>query len=103
MLCNHDDSYNDLAAVQLRFLHRYSPNAAAILEKIYPYGAQAVYQAAFATTLYESTLESSARKPGQFDYYCFVQDYPQVLSLLDQAINSLIEDWLMKCKCRSRS
>ena len=103
MLCNLDDSYNDLAAIQLRFLHRYSPNAVAILEKIYPYGAQAVYQAAFAATLYESALESSTRKLRQFDYYCFVQDYPQVLFLLDRAINSLIEDWLSKCTCRTRS
>ncbi len=89
-----DNDYESLAEDQLRFVRAYSPNACAVLEKIRPYGSKAVFQSAFTVQLYKSCLERTGGVPEKFDYHPYVQDYPQVLPLLDQAISYLLEDWL---------
>jgi hypothetical protein len=88
------DTYNSIADVQLRYIRAYSPNACAVLEKLRPFGSKAVFQAAFTVALYKSMLEMMRGVPENFDYYHYVQSCPQVVPLLDQAINCLLEDWL---------
>ena len=90
----YDDGYVNIAEVQLRFIRSYSPNACAVLERIRPFGSRAVFQAAFTVALYKSMLEVMRGVPENFDYYSYVQTCPEVLPLLDQAINCLLEDWL---------
>jgi hypothetical protein len=97
MSSHTDDGYQDyqrLADVQLRFVREYSPNTCAVLEKLRPYGAKAVFQSAYAVERYKALLECTGGVPEKFDYYSYVQDYPEVVPLLDQAITCLLEDWL---------
>jgi len=86
--------YQIAAELQLDYIRAYSVETSNVLEKLRPYGAKVVFQAAFAIHCYQSLLESMGRVPEQFDYYDFIADYPQVSLLLDQAINCLLEDWL---------
>lgn len=88
------NDFESMAEVQLRFVRAYSPNACAVLEKIRPYGSKAVFKSAFMVQIYKSWLERTGGVPEKFDYRSYVQDYPQVSLLLDQAINYLLEDWL---------
>jgi hypothetical protein len=90
----HKDDYQSMAEVQLRYIRAYSPNACAVLEKIRPFGAKAVFQTAFTVALYKSMMEMMQGVPEHFDYYRYVEECPQVVLLLDQAINCLLEDWL---------
>lgn len=94
MNSNYDDGYRRVAEIQLRMVRAYSPNACAVLERLRPFGSRALFQAAFTLSLYKSMLEMMRGVPENFDYYRYVQSCPQVVLLLDQAINCLIEDWL---------
>lgn len=91
---SYDDRYEGLADMQLRLIRAYSPNACAVLERIRPFGLRAVFRASYTLSLYKTLLEQKRGVPEDFDYYSYVQAYPNVVPLLDQAINCLLEDWL---------
>src|SRR5690349_7318102 len=99
---DQEDRYQIPAELQLGYVRAYSPQTSDILESLRPYGAKVLFQAAFATRCYQSLLESMGHVPERFDYYDFIEEYPQVSLLLDQAINCLLEDWLYRCRDAQR-
>jgi len=95
---DQDNRYQIAAELQLDYVRAYSQETSNVLEKLRPYGAKIMYQAAFAIRCYQSLLESTGHVPEQFDYYDFIAGYPQSSLLLDQAINCLLENWLYRCR-----
>jgi len=94
MDCNQENDFIDAAEFQLWSLSLRCPCASSILENVRCYGSKALFQVALTVGLYKSILDLSKCIPDNFDYYCLIEDYPQVRTYLDQAINSVIEDWL---------
>src|SRR5215207_8608518 len=87
------DIYQAMAKDYLQQVRVYSPRTYAVLEKVGRFGSKAVFQTAFTLTCYKSELDNKGEIPIQFDYYTLIRDFPQVVGLLDQAINCLLEDW----------
>lgn|GEM_PF-6126821 len=94
MMCFDLDIHYMMADSHLQQIREYSPATYTVLEKVRRYGSQAAFQIAFTITCYKSELARKKEIPTQFDYYYLIRDFPQVVGLLDEAINCLLEDWL---------
>ena len=87
------DIYQQMAKDYLQQVQAYSPRTYVVLDKVWRFGPKAVFQTAFTVTCYKSELDHKDEIPREFDYYFLIRDFPQVVGLLDQAINCLLEDW----------
>lgn len=95
-----DILYKQLATSYLRVVRWHSPETAALLEKISPFGTYATYKAALAILVWKSAAErtngAANHLPQTKHFDHFLQQYPDALPLLHDALDRFMQDWPLK-------
>lgn len=88
------DLYEDAARVYIRMVERDSLDAAADLQQLhFIFGARAALRAALIIQLLRMEV-CQGNYPPQIHFYSYLlQDYPEVIPLLEQAVNECLRVW----------